>query len=310
MLNFCNEYCPPPQSREERAFLAIDYFHDSHIVSVEHQPDIERVVLPLWCEREWPRHKDGEDYGVRLHGVVDPPADARRKPSDPHYRNNLYEVTFEGVRHVEEALVSTGLTEYLNGRFKLSARLAGLQQGVRHRLRHFRIQSVDGYLDIVYHRVSVRRLTGKYELTLRYSRWRPFADTVERNAHRSRSELRALAAGRDEFWCAEALICLTLCADRQTVRLARSVVERWLGRREVDVHAGDMIAAVWVLGQLGGRGDLELLRRAHSKTTNLVFQRHVRDAIEWIQQTPARGQPRSAALLEDPPFASGPGSQG
>lgn len=305
MQNFEHEYCPPPQARAERAFLLSDYFHDSHILSVDMRTGESSVIVTLWCEREW-RALDlcEQDCGIRLHGVRRPPPDEQRpSPTSPAYGDYLYRLTFGGVLYTESALPYPGGPEYLNGRFKRSARLAELQQRERRRLRHLRIQASDGYLDLIYQRVDVERLTGAYKLVWQPRRLRPFSNIAGQCSKLSRSHLRVAATKSSQYEAGQALTYLTLTVDHQAAPIARAVLDRHMRRREFCMFEWDLIAAIWTLGQLGGRGDLERLWWAHSKEDDLFWQRHVRDAIEWIQRVPTTKRPRSAEHFATQPAA-------
>ena len=138
MYNYYDLEAEFPIEKAVQKFLVSDYFHDSRICSVNMDSDRRELVICLQCRSEW--EKSGK-------GTIE----------DARY---TFTLRFAGV-YGFRAVTDLSWPEYINGRFKQTAWLCEQQKQTNRKLYQFRIGLADGYLDIVFHRFTIRKAEGR-----------------------------------------------------------------------------------------------------------------------------------------------------
>lgn len=252
MYNYENEI-KQINNRFLRYYIGFDYFHDSLVRKISYYDKKKLAQIELSCEREWPLHDwdqfaDDENYIYRL-----------------VFTNCVY---FEYERNNLKTY-----TEYLNGRFKNSARLQEITHSAKRHYYHLRIQLTDGYVDLVFRDFRIERFIGNIFLPKRITfEW--YYDSISRRFSKSKMDEIISLAREGEFPLRSyALDYLWVTKNGQVVSLAREALS--------DENA--RIPAVFILGELGRFDDIKDLARIMSMGDfTPIFKRQIKDAIEKI----------------------------
>lgn len=125
------------KDRSLKNYVFYDYFHDSLITEVRVLDEGRLVQFELSCEREWPSH-DWNMYAL-----------------DKRY---TYTLSFINCRYFEYHRDNLrSYAEYINGRFKNSAKLKEFGKKTKKRLYHLRIQLADGYIDLIFNKFYIEK---------------------------------------------------------------------------------------------------------------------------------------------------------
>lgn len=145
--------------------ISQNLFHDGYIFEIKFLNGGKDVRLVVSCERDW----------AAEHGVIGSIPPGKTVPDDRFDDRFRYVLTFKDCRYFVRETSSFPL-EYLNGRFKDSARLAIVKSPSKNRRRyhHLRIQTHGGYLDIIFSDFSATKLQGEIKLPHRIDQIRPF----------------------------------------------------------------------------------------------------------------------------------------
>jgi hypothetical protein len=234
-------------------YVFYDYFHDSIIHNINICHDSRYVFLELSCERDWPGN-EREKYMF-----------------DTKY---MYKLTFENCKHIEYQRDNVGKTaEYINGRFKDTARLRQIIVSTRKKYYHLRIQLADGFLDLIFSKFAIEKAEGKIELPARIeTRW--YFDWVLKKFNNDTIEEIRKIAEFGEFplkpW---ALEYLWRVRDKTCCNLAIKSLDdedSWIG-------------AVFILGEIGDSSIMPILLKCIGKFGyESLANRHVNDAVEKI----------------------------
>jgi hypothetical protein len=289
MHNFRHE-TPPPDDAVIYRLLRDDYFHDSWIDALQFDRLSDTLDLRLWCEREWSEgRRHCWERGVGWSGVPELTADqqkAAKSPESPWYRNYVYHVRFHGCAGVELVLppVRWFSLEYSNGRFKDTVALRDAERRPRRKLLQFRIQlGCDGYIDVIFARVSVEREVGRMRLQALPRGGRGGGRLRLAPDRRPAAALtRVVLESACEFEREAALLQLQARRHPDAAVLAERLVKRALGRRAFDAYQSDLVAGIYVLGLRGSARHVPLLAKAAEKVDTPLFRRHVQDALERI----------------------------
>jgi hypothetical protein len=260
------------RDRYLRHLLGFDLFHDGYIFDTTFLNDGKDVQLVISCERDW-----AVDHGVERgytsgHHVPD-------NQFDDKYR---YVITFKDCQYFARE-VSCFPIEYLNGRFKDSAKLAKVIQRSEKRKRyyHFRIQTHKGCLDMIFSGFAASKMKGEINLPGRIDRIQPFDVAVQRYKDIDVRRVREIAKTEHDTNRYIALQYLCHVNDPAIIELSISNLQRG------DVSFFDAaVAAIYALGQHGGIEALPHLTRLFDREvypSDLPIARlHVEDAIEKI----------------------------
>ncbi len=251
MLNYEHE-TKEIADRYLKYFIFSDYFHDSIILNVAISDNGNQLTVELSCEREWPSHD-------------------RMYMNDPQF---IYKLNFEDCKHIEYQRYDTArVAEYINGRFKKSAKLHYIVTESKKRHYHLRIQLADGFLDLVFRKFIIGKSKGLIELPSRISpRWY-FDWVLKKYDHYAIDEVRNIALCGEIILKTGALEYLWLMNDD----ICRDVAIKHLSDEDA------WIAAVFILGEVGSMKEIsQLINSINAREHDSLAYRHICDAIEKI----------------------------
>lgn len=241
------------RDRYLKNFIFYDYFHDSIITNISFLEEGKLLRLDLSCEREWPEH-DSEKYIF-----------------DTKYVYRLY---FKHCKYFEYERKDTGtIAEYLNGRFKNSAKLSEIREGSRNYYYHLRIQLADGYIDIIFNAFYMEKVEGEVKLPGRINlEW--YFDKIRKRFKNSKNEdVRKMVFSEDWLDKIQAMEYLWLIKDEKCFDYAMTALDDEDG----------WIASTYILGELGRIESLKKLNNLLEKVENCpISKRHIKDTIEKI----------------------------
>ena len=303
---------PMPENKAMKYFLWLSYFHDSLITAIEFKRkgnrdfffSPNRVELTIVSIRDIDNdqsipddYQKGEEY------------------LKAHRDRYTYKLVFDGcVYFNNEKYFHCG--DFVHGVFLDSARLRTIHASDdTKRYYHYRITLADGYMDLIFHRFTIKRVIGKVkypdiEPMVDYPKWQLEwllrESTKDETAALDTAWVTSQLESEDDEVIAHALLYLARNENRCVVEEARKIMKKpWPAFSEARE------AAMWVLGQQGDECDLPILlqeyfsleeRYAHATITPInVFssKRFVMDAIEHIKA-------RFPTNIEKEPEQSGP----
>jgi hypothetical protein len=234
-------------------FIFYDYFHDSLITKLSILDEGKLVQLELSCEREWPSH------------------DWTQFADDMNY---IYILSFMNCTYIEYDRSDIGtFAEYLNGRFKDSAKLREINLHSKKKNYHLRIQLADGYIDLIFNKFLVEKLTGNIELPKRIPLEWHFDWVKSKFIGKSIDDIRHIASTGEFPLRSFALEYLWVLNDEYTYDLAINALS--------DEDAS--IPAVFIIGEIGTFQDIgNISRISNEKNVRSIEKRHIKDAIEKI----------------------------
>lgn len=254
-----------PQNKAILRYLWYDYFHDSTIEQIDFDHKKKNLTLALRCSRDidkkWKKLK-GDDGERRLY-------------INEHLDQFTYILQFAGVRyfHAERLIMRN---DYINGRFKDTALLRKLKAEANQSLYHFRIQTDDGYLDVVFSGFQIRKKAGR----VKYS-------AVEIADRAEAASFSNFEGGDFERFLA--MQKLYKANDISLLEIARKNMQL------VDENEDTCLYCASLLGKCGQVSDVPNLLDLYSKIedymgdrsycrySTLLPKRNILDAIELIQ---------------------------
>ena len=259
-----------------RKFLWSDYFHDSVIADISFKDPSKPgkwhsnpLSLTLYCDR---------DFGKTCEKLPekDYPYDWRREDWLKFFASGkfTYILTFYGVEHFEIKSEGNAMT-YLNGRFKDSRIVKELNADSKTPYYHFRIQIVWGYIDIVFQKLKIRKACGRvnyagkedtYAATTSY---KPYGDPE----YLQPEEIT-------DFDCFLAMQKLYADGDPALTAYARECLKSELPIEDAKPYAA------YLLGKVGDKSDLDLIKALYFQTEDELQKRHLSDAIETLEALP------------------------
>lgn len=139
MDNYEHEITKPKKTLIDR-FLWYDYFHDSILKNIRIENWGNDIYLQLLCSREWDDIDNSISYDIN-NDICD------------------YELHFSGCLHHDSTVIKERYyIEYLNWRFKNSAKLKKLSKNKKNNFYHFRIQFTHWNFDIIFNKFWIKRL--------------------------------------------------------------------------------------------------------------------------------------------------------
>lgn len=234
-------------------FIYSDYFHDSLIKSIKVLNEGKIVCLELSCEREWPEH-NWSQYAA-----------------DDNY---IYKLNFMGCCFIEYQRKDLGsYAEYLNGRFKRSAKLMEMNKALNKKHLHLRIRLADGYLDIIFSKFEIIKLVNSFELPKRLSCDWHFDSIRMKFKNVNIDEIRQLAESAKFPLKSYALEYLWIENDECVENLAMKALS------DEDAR----VPAIFVLGEIGTIKTIQTISSLLScEDCGDIFYRHIKDAIGKI----------------------------
>jgi hypothetical protein len=253
MLNYEHE-TKDIGDRYLKYFIFNDYFHDSIIHNITICDEGKQLIIELSCEREWPSH-DWNKYML-----------------DSKY---MYKLIFKDCKHIEYQRSNFGkVVEYINGRFKNSAKLFHIGAETRKKHYHLRIQLAGGgFLDLIFRKIIIEKIEGIIELPYRIALNWHFDWILKKFNNYNVNEIRGIAECGDFPLKTLALEYLWHIRDVTCYDLSIKALN--------DEDA--WIVTVFIIGELGNLDIMPLLVETISNTgyESLTY-RHINDAIEKI----------------------------
>ena len=252
MLNYEHE-TKVINDRYLKQYIFYDYFHDSIIHNINIYSNGRALAIELSCEREWPE------------------SERKKYMFDTKYQ---YTLIFEDCRHIEYQRDNVGKpAEYINGRFKDTAKLRQIIVRTRKKHYHLRIQLADGFLDLIFSKFSIEKLEGKIDLPARIeARWY-FDWVLKKFENDNIEEIRRIAEFGELSIKAYALEYLWRVQDNMCYDLAIKALS--------DKDA--WISATFIIGEIG---DLAAIPYLANLLNNVEYDsltcRHINDAIDKI----------------------------
>lgn len=258
-----------------RKFLWSDYFHDSLISDVAFQepskPEkwkTDALSLTLYCDRDF--NKACQEIPEK-----DYPKDWLPKDWFKVFTSGkfTYILTFYDVQHFEIKSKKNAMT-YLNGRFKDSRIVRELNADSKTPYYHFRIQIIWGYIDIVFRKLKIRKADGRVNYAVKWddstvtSSQKPFGDPEY-----------LLPEEADDFDCFFTMRKLYADGDPALATYARNCLKSDLPVEDAKPYAA------YLLGKVGEKTDLDLIRALYFQTKDELQKRHISDAIEALESS-------------------------
>ena len=242
------------RNRKLKYFLYSDYFHDSLISRISIENEGKKVVFILSCEREWPEYNMG------------------KYAEDENY---IYKLSFINCAFIEYERNNKEIyTEYINGRFKNSAKLKEIKKGSKGNYYHLRIQLAGGYIDLIFKEFEIEKFVGEIIIPSRNNYGYYFDWIKEKYKEVDINEIINNAACGDFPLKNQALEYLWLTGQDDIKETAMKAL--------LDEDA--IIPAIFIIGEIGDIEDGEKLRRIYTGTNKWqsIERRHIKDAIEKI----------------------------
>lgn len=270
MNNFEHEIeCP--KNRSIYCFLWQDYFHDSEIRDISFDQHNKHLCLTIEScrdrEKKWNTLKGNNDL--------------KRDYIKTHKDEFIYYLTFKGVEYFHMERMPS-CNDYINGRFKDTALLREINEEVKRKCYHFRIQLDDGYCDIVFKDFIIRKRIGRvfyynkdYNEPLHY--YQLIDDDVD-NATHGDDICRLIAM--QKLWIAKHPKLLQMA--RENILLDNDFPD-------------SRLYSAYLLGKLGDETDLPILYDMYfniesdmmadsiCRCSTLLPKRNIMDAIEDIK---------------------------
>jgi hypothetical protein len=263
MFNFEHEVLGQ-KNRYLRYFIVADYFHDGVVHKINFLQEYEELELVISCEREW-----AADFQLQDGYTCDNPA-LEHKFDDKY----MYKLHFTQSKYFHMEVNETGL-EYLNGRFKDSAKLRSISQSDKRRLyNHLRIQLSGGYLDLVFSGFEINKKECEIRIPRRIEKTIPFSTVIQKFHKQSVSSIREAALTGDWFERYFAIQYLTYINDPELIDIAL----KGISGNDSEVA----LASVFALGKLGRHKVLPVLLDLWLREDHPMYKRHIQDAIEKV----------------------------
>jgi len=255
MYNFENEI-KQIKNKQLDDFFGNDYFHDGFILSIDWIGE-NSVRMKFSCEREWGEQSCKGNW-------ID------------HYVNEVfhYNVYFKNCIYLNMEINDFPI-EYINGRFKNSAKLELFNKESDNSNYHLRMQiACGGYIDIIFSDFTIQKLKGEIP-TFEYRPLNNFKSISNRfDPTLDISEIREISIDENNIKRGWAIIQLFNLNDR----FANEAALKALDSEEDD----EKIAAIFVLGQISEVEIITKLFTLWTITEYPIMKRNILDAIEKI----------------------------
>lgn len=268
---------PCPSNKAINTFLWSDYFHDSHLQSIEFTQSKRTVTLTYECSRDienkWKELEGDQQYKTQY--------------IESHADEFIYYLIFKHVLYFQVNRLPCA-NDYINGRFKDSTLLHYVNAGQKYPCYHFRIQCDDGYIDIIFRDFIIRKRQGRIQYLNT-----PFSAIICNCLDgpvlsETITELVNQAQTGEDFERFLAMSKLRQLKYCELIQLARQNITL------PDDYEDSILYSAYLLGKVGDESDLPLLQRLYlsiqksmtEKSTclcsTLLPQRNILDAIESI----------------------------
>lgn len=225
------------------------------------------VTLSIYCDRDCKKSYDAL------------PANARPTDWQDYWTSGAftYLLSFYGVEFFEIKNEKSSM-EYLNGRFKDTQIVRELNANSKRPYYHFRIQITDGYIDIVFNKFKIRKTVGRVNYS---AKGFIFGDEPSPIPLRAGSVWpQPSVADIDETDDFDRFF--TMQRRYRDGDPALAAYARECLKSELPVVDAKPYAA-YVLGKVGKKSDLELIKPVYFQAKNELQKRHILDAIEILE---------------------------
>ncbi|MFD1736389.1 HEAT repeat domain-containing protein [Bacillus salitolerans] len=261
MYNFVHEV-GSIKNRELRYFIGNDYFHDGAIHKIEFVNE-EVLEIVVSCEREWVADYNlTEGYSPESIGY------------DQRFNEKyMYRLKFLDCKLFETNISENGL-EYINGRFKDTARLQQIKRVEKKEHFHFRMQLSGGYVDIIFGDFTIEKVNGEGIPLIDIGDIIPFSHALNTFKDVPIEEVRNESLNGD--WLDRYLAIQYLSEVDDTYALVSAM--KSLNHEDDEVK----LSAVHVLGKYANRDVVPTLFQMWLKSDEVLFKKHIMDNIEKI----------------------------
>lgn len=256
-----------------RKFLWCDYFHDSIISDISFSSALEKarphkdcVTLTIHCRRDWEK------------AYTPPLANARPDNGWAFLTNGdfTYFLLFCGVEYFEIVNEFSSI-EYLNGRFKNTQAVREWNVGGKRLYYHFRIQILGGYMDIIFNGFKIKKAIGRVNYSAKeYLFDRVFPREAAETCP-SQQPVFPVDTAVDDFDCFIEMQKLFRENSPALAAYARQCLKSALPIKDAKPYAA------YVLGKVGEKSDLDLVREIYFQAKSKLQKRHILDAIESLE---------------------------
>ena len=264
-----------PDDAAIKKFLWNDYFHDSKITDINFNKPHQTVIMRLECcqdiDAAWDKLKGSwEDRHAYIEENMD---------------MYTYLLAFSYVEYFHEERLPFA-NGYINGRFKVTAALRKLSENANKHLFHFRIQLDGGYIDFIFSRFKIRKVTGRVNYTLENSQSSLYDSTFTVAII---DEMPSVDEDTEDDEKIKELQNLYHKHDPELLSLSRHYLESGC---EIGYTK---LFATYIIGKLGDKSDLPVLfdfylniekalqKQSISLSNTLLPKRNIMDAIEMIR---------------------------
>ena len=256
MYNFENEF-KQINNKKLEDFFGNDYFHDGFILFIESFEE-QTVKMRFACEREWANEQT--NTGDWFDQILN---------EDYHY--NVY---FKDCLYLNMEINDFPI-EYINGRFKNSAKLKLINKESGKSNYHLRMQIASGgFIDIIFSDFSIEKLNGDIP-TFEDSILSHYYHISNRfDSSLDISDIRNISIDEDHFNRDGAIVHLFNLNDP----FAQEAAIKGLESEEDDVK----IVAIFVLGHLADVQIMPKLLTLWANTDFPIMKRHILDSVEKI----------------------------
>jgi hypothetical protein len=266
----CEHEIEYPDDKYIQYFLWRDFFHDATIEMIQFHSSLESIP-----------HKPGLSLTLR------PLIDGKKE-----YR---YLLNFIGCEYFVQEKAGVW-NEYLNGRFKQTALLEDINQQSGKKNYHFRIQTADGYMDIIFSKFTIKKVNGRIRIhglenpDYYHLPWlKTYGNGALQNpdGFLDHKKVLELANTGDDLERHHALYYLLKNTEVILIDCARQIVQL-----DWDNYEMSKILAILIIGIQGDEQDLQYLYseyydpESHINKYALISgplpKRHIMDAIDKI----------------------------
>ncbi len=258
MLNYEHEI-GKTRDKYINSILWCDYFHDSLLKDIRIENFWKDIYFLFSCEREW-----GEWINLfNCSETVD----------------YDYELHFHDCKHFESNLLKdVDYIEYLNGRFKNSAKLKNLSKFTHKKYFHFRMQLTAGICDIIFNKFSIRKISWTISIP-NYFKFTNHFDLLKKEL--SQLDISTIidnARGEDDFERAEALEYLWIIWNSQTRLLTINALKNAV------TYDFTWVSAIFILWEIWTIEDIPSLKKKFDELDKYetMWTFHINDALEKI----------------------------
>ena len=253
-----------PNNKAILYYLWQDYFHDSKIVDIKYEG--YKIILKLECIR------DEDEFYIKNKRNNKEIKELYNKEKEA--LKFQYKIIFNKYKYHNHEHVGGNGISYLYGRFKHSAILSKIEKTLKSPHYHFYIDTNGGSFEVICEQIIIKKVKGQIKIKYImeeewYIHWlKTYKDGIlmnEYNDLNTDSIIKLVQTGvnLESYY---SLVYLALRRDVNAIQLSRQIVntnpEDWKETIE---------PAIWVLGELGDKSDLELLQKLYLESIHVEY---------------------------------------